>query len=263
MQKHEVNMIKEEKRGQTTIFIILGLIIIVAAVLVYFLFPGIKSGFVTQQESPAQFIQNCLEEPITQAVEELSIHGGSISPTHYILYQGDSIEYLCYTDVYYDKCTVQRPLLERHIESEIINAIKEKADKCFDDVEQAYRDKGYEETLRRGEMNVELLPKRVVVEFHNSMKLSRGGEETTYDSFRVVLDNNIYELASIAGSIIEWETKYGDAETTAYMTYYKDLKVEKKKQLDGSTIYILTDRNNGNKFQFASRSMVWPPGYLG
>jgi hypothetical protein len=45
------------------------------------------------------------------------------------------------------------------------------------------------------------------------------------------------------------------------MNYYHDLKVEKKKQLDGTNIYILTDRNNENKFQFASRSVAWPPGY--
>ena len=45
------------------------------------------------------------------------------------------------------------------------------------------------------------------------------------------------------------------------MNYYHDLNVEKKKQSDGSTIYILTDRNNENKFQFASRSVAWPPGY--
>jgi len=45
------------------------------------------------------------------------------------------------------------------------------------------------------------------------------------------------------------------------MTYYRDLKVEKKKQTDGSTVYILTKMDSGDKFQFASRSVAWPPGY--
>jgi len=54
---------------------------------------------------------------------------------------------------------------------------------------------------------------------------------------------------------------FGDAETTTYMNYYRDLKVEKKKKTDGTTVYIITDRNDGNKFQFASRSIAWPPGY--
>ena len=76
-----------------------------------------------------------------------------------------------------------------------------------------------------------------------------------------MLDNNLYELASIAESIVEWEATYGDSETTTYMNYYHDLKVEKKKQTDGTTIYIVTNRDTRNKFQFASRSVAWPPGY--
>ena len=45
------------------------------------------------------------------------------------------------------------------------------------------------------------------------------------------------------------------------MTYYHDLKVEKFIEADGSTIYTLTNRDTGNKFMFASRSLAWPPGY--
>ena len=92
------------------------------------------------------------------------------------------------------------------------------------------------------------------------MSLTKG-DASNYDAFRVVVDNNLYELVSIANSILNWEASYGDAETTTYMNYYHDLKVEKKKQSDGSTVYILTDRNTEEKFQFASRSVAWPPGY--
>ena len=65
---------------------------------------------------------------------------------------------------------------------------------------------------------------------------------------------------SIANSILSMEVQFGDSETTIYMNYYHDLKVEKKKQTDGTTIYILTDRITGDVFQFASRSIAWPPG---
>jgi len=75
------------------------------------------------------------------------------------------------------------------------------------------------------------------------------------------VNNNIYELSAIAESILNSEADYGDVEVTVYMDYYTDLKVEKQKQSEGTTIYILTDRNTGDKFQFASRSIVWPPGY--
>jgi hypothetical protein len=44
--------------------------------------------------------------------------------------------------------------------------------------------------------------------------------------------------------------------------YYHDLKVEKKKQIDETSIYILTNRDTGEKFQFASRSYAFPPGVI-
>ena len=113
--------------------------------------------------------------------------------------------------------------------------------------------------LQALDLNVELLPKRIVVTFNRSLTLTKE-ESQKYSSFVVILNNNLYELVSIANSILNWEARYGDSETTTYMDYYHDLKVEKKKQSDGTTIYILTDRNNQNKFQFASRSIAWPPG---
>jgi hypothetical protein len=45
------------------------------------------------------------------------------------------------------------------------------------------------------------------------------------------------------------------------MSWYPNLKIEKKLQLDGTTIYIITDRDTEEVFQFASRSVVLPPGY--
>jgi hypothetical protein len=91
--------------------------------------------------------------------------------------------------------------------------------------------------------------------------LNKGEESINYDSIRVVVDSNIYELVSIANSILNWEATYGDSETTTYMNYYHDLKVEKLKQGEGTTVYILSNRDSGEKFQFASRSVVFPPGY--
>ena len=118
---------------------------------------------------------------------------------------------------------------------------------------------GYAVTLTEGETKVELLPNRIIVVFENDLTLTKDDSER-YDELSVIVNNNLYELVSITNSILNMETRYGDSETTIYMNYYHNLKVEKKKQTDGTTIYILTDRNKGDKFQFASRSIAWPPG---
>jgi hypothetical protein len=154
---------------------------------------------------------------------------------------------------------MQQPLLKQHIENEIKNEINGEKKACFDSLKKNFESLGYSVTSVEGETKVELLPERIVVSFGNDLTLSKDDSER-YDDLRVVLNNNLYELVSITNSILNMEARYGDSETTTYMNYYHDLKVEKLKQTDGTTIYILTERDKENKFQFASRSVAWPPG---
>lgn len=245
-------------RAQVTIFIIIAIIIIVAGVFLYLFFPQIQTTFI-EEKNPPGFIEECMEDEIKETIETLSLQGGSINPENYFLYNDEKVGYLCYTNEYYVVCVVQQPMLKQHIENEIKNNIKNKADDCFETLKNNFESQGYAVNLKEGETSVELLPQRVVVSFEKDLTLTKGDVER-YDKIGVVIDNNLYELVSISNSILNMETRYGDSETTIYMNYYHDLKVEKKKQSDGTTIYILTNRNTGDKFQFASRSVAWPPG---
>lgn len=253
-------MKKEGRKGQVTLFIILGIIMVVLAILIYLFFPQIKGGFVVQEINPNLYIQTCIEEEILNSVEMLSIQGGSLNPEHYILYKEEKIEYLCYTEENYRTCVMQQPMLKKHIEEELENDLSSKASECFDSLEESFEKSGYDVNLKKGPMSIELLPGKIEMKFNNSLTLKKESAKK-YDNMKVSVKNNIYELVNVAMSILNWEARYGDAETTTYMNYYKDLKVEKLKQSDGSTIYILTERDSGNKFQFASRSVVWPPGF--
>ena len=253
-------MKKGSKKGQVTIFIIIAIVVVGLAVLFYSFYPQLRSTFISEIESPQAFIQSCLEEDIENTIDKLSLQGGDLDPEFFYQHGRDKLRYLCYSSEYYKLCTVQEPLLKEHIEEEIKEDISAKASECFIELKKVYQDKGYQVTLDEGSMGIELLPKRVVASFNNTLTLRKETAET-YDTFRVVLNNNLYELTSIAISIIDFETTYGDAETTFYMDYYRDLKVEKLKQSEGTTVYILTDLNTDKKFQFASRSMAWKPGY--
>lgn len=253
-------MKKGGRRAQATIFIIIAIVVVGVFAILYAFVPQIRTTFSAELKNPQAFMQSCLEGEIESVIDNLSLQGGVLNPELYYEYKLNKLRYLCYTNEYYKLCTVQDPILKNTIESEIQTAISKKADECFDELQKSYRDKGYSVTINKGTQGVELLPKRVVASFNHTLTIKKDTAET-YTSFMVTLNNNIYELSSIAMSIIDFETTYGDAETTFYMSWYKDLKVEKLKQSDGTTLYILSDRNTNKKFQFASRSMVWKPGY--
>lgn len=258
MKRSDGSFLKN-KSGQLTIFVIIGVIVVAFGVMVYLFFPSVLVNFGIGTQNPARFIQTCMEDEIQSSVNTLSLQGGSLNPENYILYQNQKIEYLCYTEEEYKACVVQRPLLTGHIENEIKESIRQTENDCFVALKENFESQGYDVDLNRKETIVELLPERVVVTFNADLSLTKD-ETQRFEQLRVVLNNNLYELASIAGSIIDFETAYGDSETTTYMNYYHDLKVEKKQQSDGSRIYILTDRSTGDKFQFASKSFVFPPG---
>lgn len=252
----------ENKKGQVTIFIIIGIIIVAVGLLIYSFYPQIKTSLGTAQQSPSEFIQSCIEEDIINTVGNLSMQGGSIAPVNYLLYQDSKVEYLCYTNEYLRPCEVQQPMLKSHVESEIKNNIDKKVDACFDSMQQSYTKQGFSVNLKRGNKVIELLPKRITATFNYTLTLTKGENVQKYNSFVVLLNNNLYELVAIANSIIEWEATLGGADLERYMIFYHDLKAEKISRDDKGSVYRLTDRNTGNKFQFAIRGQIWPAGYL-
>jgi hypothetical protein len=247
-------------RGQVTIFIIIGIIIVAIGLLVYSFYPQIKSTIGTQQNNPPSYIQSCIENNVRDAITEVSLQGGSLYPDNYVMYNNSKVEYLCYTSEFFANCTIQEPMLEQHVDSEIKKAISGNVSSCFNSLTTSYQKQGYDVNIAPGDTEVELLPNKVVATFNYSLTLTKGSTQR-YDSFNIIINDNLYELIAVANSIIEWEATYGNADPTIYMSYYPDLKVEKSLRGSGNKVYILTDRNTGNKFQFASQSQIWPAGY--
>lgn len=246
-------------RGQLTIFIIVA-ILIVAIVALFFSIPKLRTAVgIEKLESPENFIQTCLEDTIKENVETISLQGGSLNPEFYYLYQDNKLQYLCYSNEYYKPCVVQIPFLRDHIEEEIKESIKEDVNFCFNSLKQTYEDRGYTTNLKKGDFIVELLPKKIVTTINNEFSFSKGDETQRRETFRVVVNNNLYELAAIAQNIIERETIFGGADPDMYMDIYSDLKIEKYPQIDETTVYILTNKNTDDKFQFTSRSIALAP----
>lgn len=254
-------MKKRGKRGQITIFIIVAMVVVLVAILIFMFRANISEALgIGESQSPSEYMRTCLSEKIDSVQENIARQGGNMEPEFYYQYQGDKLTYLCYQEEYYLPCIVQQPLLINHINEEIEREISSEVNVCLDSLKETYEKKGYVVQNQLGDINVELLPKRILVTVDSKLTLTK---DTTnvYPPLRIDLNNNLYELASIAESIVQFESTYGDSEVTTYMDFYRDLKAEKLKQTDGTTVYILTNRDTGEVFQFASRGLAWPPGY--
>ncbi len=247
------------KRGQVTLFILLAVLVVAIAAVVYFLFPQIKSFVTGGATTPQGFIQNCVHDKLNEIVNNISLQGGYVNPPAYFEYNGNEVAYLCYTNKNYQACVMQQPLLQNSIENQIRDNLQPTANSCFESLVQSYKSQGYSVNIQYGNTTVDLIPNAIVVTFNNKITLTKGGTQG-YGKFSVVLNNNLYELSGIANSILQWEAQYGDADVATYMSLYHDIQVEKERQSDGTKVYIVTDLTTGDKFQFATRSFVWPPG---
>lgn len=249
------------KKAQVTLFVIIAIILVVIGVLIFMFYPKLKITSTFNEDNPNQYIQNCMEDYLKTTANTIALNGGYIDPKFYYLYQDQKFAYLCYTNENVRLCTVQEPFLKNNFESQIVNATKDKAKECFDSMKAKYLQKGYVVDLKEGQIFSEILPNKILLKFPK-YELTTSKETTKkYNSFIVILDNNLYLLISISSNIVNWESNFGQADVLYYMLVYPELKMQKIKQDDGTTLYILENKKTGEKFQFASRSLAFPQGY--
>ena len=250
-------------RGQVGIFVLVALAIVVILLLLFFgpslqdrlgIFGG--GGF-----SPHGFLQSCIEPKISSDVALLGKQGGYRDPTGVVMVDGQRVKYLCYTNAYYETCVVQQALLVGQFSKELDRGVRGRANECVGLLKQEYAKRGWSVTGEQRKVSTRVVPDRIEVEFDLPLTATKGEETRRFSGFEVSVESGMYELLMIATSIIDFESTYGDSETTTYLQYYPDLSIVKTKLSDGTTVYRLRNVVTGEEFVFASRSVAWPPGY--
>jgi hypothetical protein len=248
------------KRGQVAIYVIIAVVIVVLGILIYFLFPQIGEIF-GAEFTPSVFLKTCIEPTVQEGVVLLSKQGGYSSPKGFVNYRGSRVKYLCYTSEYFVPCKVQQPLIKAHFEKELEEMIKTKAESCMAELKEEYRTRNYQ--VSGGDnivSSVELIPGAINIRVDAPLTVSKESTQT-FRTFNSVFNSEIYDLILISTSIIDYEATYGDSAVDVYHQYYPNLRIEKVKLQDGTTVYTLTNVVSGDSFTFASRSLAWPPGY--
>ncbi len=248
------NKLLTSKRGQVSIFIFVG-ILIISAILIFFLWGG--PTFISKGTGLKGF-EGCVKDATTSGIMRLEGNAGLINPGFSYKYQGDNITYLCYTSDYYKTCTVQIPFLKNTFRENLEKLIRNKVNSCYDASLDSLKNQGYAVASGKVDYTIEIKPG--VVQLNINAPTSVGNQKFT--KFEVKINKPIYKMTMIATSILQSETKYGDSDVSSMMAYYPDYYIDKIKRGDGTTIYILENKALKDKFKFASRSLVFPAGYI-
>jgi len=252
MAKENMEM-RTGKRGQVTLFIIVG-IMIVSAILIFILW--IRPTYLIDKGANMG-LDRCVQDATERAILELGLKAGYSNPDFTYLYGGEAIPYLCYINEYYKTCVIQKPFLKQHFEEQAEKRLKEEIGTCYTNSVDTLRAQGYDVVAGKVEYNMSIEPGVVKVEVN--APTSVGGQRFT--KFNIRVNSPLYEMLMIATSILQYESHYGDADITTTMALYPNYLIDKVKRGDGTTIYIMEDKLTKTKFQFASRSLAWPAGY--
>lgn len=249
------------KRGQVAIFVIIALVI-VAAVIALFIFrkpsiPGIQEG---AGDDPRQYLRACLTPSIKPAIEQLTSHGGYSDPAGFIVYNDSKVAYLCYTSEYYKPCIVQQPNIYWQFEQNLKVLLQPETEQCLRQLKEDFEKRGYSVSRTAAVLNISIVPETVGVLVSAPLTITKEFSKT-YREFEVYTESQLYDLLSLSSSIIDFESTYGDSETTLYLQYYPDITINKIKLSDGTKIYTVGNVISKEQFRFASRSLAWPPGY--
>jgi len=244
------------KRGQVTIFVIVG-ILIVSAILVFFLV--IKPNYIDSPDYELDF-ERCVADSFEVSLEELGKTAGFANPEFYYEYQSEKIGYLCYTNLYHQPCVVQKPFLVNHLSSELKKKTASDVVSCYENSLDELKAQGYEISSGTPDFEILFNPDQVVYAIKAPTSVI-GSDSRNFEEFNVKINSPTYDILMIATSILQYEIAFGDSDVSSLMLYYPDFIIDKIKRSDGTTVYVIEDKQTQTKFQFASRSYAWPPGY--
>ncbi|MDO8468038.1 MAG: hypothetical protein Q7S56_03790 [Nanoarchaeota archaeon] len=250
------------KKGQVTIFIIFG-ILVIAGILAFFLLRakiGPSSSGSIEQNSES-FLQTCIQDRVDEGINSIMKQGGYIKPEIYINWEGENVSYLCYTANYYRPCINQEPVLISHIKNDLKEYIADDFESCFADYGKTLEQENYAVQVNYKGFELELGNGKVIITSDSELIYTRSGETSKFNSFRLIIPSHLYDLATVAQEVTTQEAKYCNFENVGFGLLYPQFKVNIFKSSSLDKIYTIIYKKSNEQFKFAVRGCVIPPGF--
>ncbi len=252
------------KKSQVTIFIILGLVLLLSAGI--FLYYASESAQEIQEipetidaGSLTEYTGSCLKAVGEEVITKVALQGGMYEPAYYKIYENTSIEYWCYGEGT-QQC-VNAVISTDAIADQILYGIREEIESCLNF--QTFEEQGYKITKGIFEGTVSIIDDAVEVQITYPLKVSKDKETTTVENFETKIAVPLGELQSIARMIINKESTDGSFDVTNYLINHTQIHVSRAKPYP-ATIYTLQKQGSSFQLQIAVQGMdtVENPGEI-
>ena len=244
-----------EKRGQATVFAIVGVVLVIIVMLVYFLndqgfvpLSGTQNFLSGKMEPIKDKITECANDGVRDGMEIFGKQGGDFTPGNGLKYKGYNVKYYCgYLE---GSCQNNMPLLssaESSFEEYVINHMKG----CVGEgVFQGGL--GYEITKGEMEVDVSLNGDGVKVNTDYNVVISKGDDKLSMPKTKVtVTDVPFEDLYGVATDIIETLATGNKFEQVGYMIDHRgEVMIDVDKPYP-HVVYMLSKQDSNFELWFA------------
>ena len=246
-------------KAQITIFAILAILIIAVIALLFTLYQDPLRRIISgQQQDTTSILEQCVNEHVEIAVNKLLEHGGFLEePLLFKEFEHINISYLCYTGLYYSRCTPQIPNLIDHLENEISISIGPKIDSCFQDLKNNLESDSYIVNLGTDQdFTIELLSGKARVNIARELTQEKADDSRTFNSFQTNYKTPLYDIGIITTEIIFQEAILCNSDYLQIMRANTDFNIKKIQTGDDNKIYTITYLPSKEFWKFAIRGCV-------
>ncbi len=209
------------KRGQVSVFAIIGIVIVILVVLFFFLRNqyGLFIQPTTFLEEKAGPIENdlkgCVNAASNSTLDKFGKQGGILTPGDYVLYQSIAVPYYCRNIIGKETCLNVMPTLSSILLS-LNNKIQSDVNNCVDK-SLVTSGLGYKITAGNVTTNVETGGSGIIIKAHYDVSISKGELKQSVKDVVVRYDAPISDLYSVAVDVVNSEANAGFFEQLLYM----------------------------------------------
>lgn len=273
MNKKEGNFIsfRHSEKGQMTIFVIIGLIVVAVIILliIFSLEKKPDEDVSRERESGMRsYLPSCISEEVDESVEILLENGGYINPDEDIIskrfrFEGEeykNISYLCYNRNYYQPCINQQPMLIQHLKSEIHSYISEDVKNCFNQYQEELEKEGFSVDGNYNGFEVKFKEGEIIIEIDGRIEFSHSGTSEIEENFEVNVPTKFYDLAVVVQEITSQEARFCHFSNQGFSLFYPEFDINVIRTSDLEKVYNVKHESTGEEFKFAVRGCVNTPG---
>lgn len=242
------------KRGQATVFAIVGIVIVIIVALFFFLrneygFFVSPTTFLSEKSKPIEDnLKSCVNQVVQNSLDSFSKQGGDFNPSNYRLYKSRSVKYYCNNIPGEERCLNVMPTLGEMLSS-LNKKIQDDVNSCVNkDLVQS----GFGYKVNAGKITTTLnAGTNLVLRAHYNVNISKGENSFTVSDVAVSYDAPIQDLYGVAVDIINSEANVGFFEQGLYMLNKKGQYIINIDKPYPDKIYMIKKKDSNFEFWFA------------